>query len=116
MLGAVMGAMGGGGGGGGGGAPSGPTQQNVPTINIIDNNRSMIGPTGGGGPGGPGMNMGGMAPGLGISMPGMPTTAMPGITNAMAPTGIMGMAPVMGMPIGGMPGIGGIRGGMAMLP
>ena len=41
MLGAMMGAMGGG-GGGGGGAPEGPTQQTAPSINIIDNNRSMM--------------------------------------------------------------------------
>ena len=113
MLGAAMGALGGGGGGGGGGAPAGPTQQNVPTINIIDNNRSMIGPTGGGGPGGAGMNLGGLAPGLGMSMPGLPTS-MPGITNALAQNTSTVMSPIgIGMPIGGMQGI---HGAMTILP
>ena len=40
MLGALAGAMG---GGGAPPAPDGPTQQNAPSINIIDNNRSMVG-------------------------------------------------------------------------
>ena len=63
MLGAAMGAMGGAaGGGGGGGGGGGPTQQNAPSINIIDNNRSMMSPMPAGGMGG----MGGMGGGMGM--------------------------------------------------
>ena len=75
----------------------------------------MIGPTGGG----PSMNMGGMAPGLNMSMPGLPATRMPGMAQTMAmPMGAPMAAQTMAMPMQmrGVAPIGGIRGAMRMLP
>jgi len=68
---AAMGAMGGGGGGGEGGG-GGPTSQTAPSINIIDNNRSLTAPGSfGGGFGGfqmPGMGMPAMQNPYGFGM------------------------------------------------